>query len=278
MRAVLPVWVCVNLGGEAEAAFDFAVALELLHNASVVLDDIEDGDHVRRGRPAVWSQWGTSHAITAGTTLIFEALVSLGRARSMASVLGAMATDLVRLTEGQTMDVQLAAGALAPSRSTWMDMARGKTGMFFSTCLRAGVAAAHGDDAELIEAAATYGADIGLLFQVQDDLLDLTGNKGRDLRGADLIEGKPSFPMLWAYEHASLAALAPLQEVMHLPREQRTPEKVAAAVDVLHAVGAVDATARWLGDAKRAVERHPLTRALPGWAERILAPVAHCLP
>lgn len=157
-------------------------------------------------------------------------------------------------------------------------MARGKTGALFAACFECGAAAA-GAPPDLAAAARDHGEALGLLFQVQDDYLDLVGEKGRPL-GSDLAEGKLSFPVVWALEHAPPAARARLEAIVRTPRSATTPDLVAEGLDLLTETGALAATAARLraGAALLASSPPPpLAPLTPGLPERILAPVAHAL-
>jgi geranylgeranyl pyrophosphate synthase len=220
-------------------------------------------------------------AINAGDALIFAAFARMARARAAPRLLGPISETLVRLVEGQAREFQFQLSseqrwAIAPTPREWEKMARGKTGALFAACMRAGAAAAEVSDA-LVESAARYGEDVGLLFQVQDDYLDLVGDKGRERRGSDLMEGKLSFPVVWAYQHADPAVIAPLRATLERRREERTWTMVDNALHALHRASALDATASWLRTAAKAASEHPMARVVPGWAARCLAPVAHAL-
>jgi geranylgeranyl pyrophosphate synthase len=281
MRALLPVWVCVNLGGAAEAALDLGAGLELLHNATLVHDDLQDGDTHRRGRPAVWHRWSMAQAINTGDALIFQALARIARAPSAPRILPYLAEALVRVVEGQALDFQLQLpleheAFVAPTKERWEAMARSKTGALFAVCMYTGAAAAGAGDI-VLDAAARFGEELGLLFQVQDDYLDLVGDKGRERRGRDLLEGKLSFPVVWAYEHASPADLAPIRGILERPRAERTWAMVDEALAALNRCGALAATAAWLRAAAEAAERHTMAKVVPGLSARCLTPVAHAL-
>lgn len=280
IRALLPVWVCVNLGAPAEAALDLGAGLELLHNATLVHDDLQDGDTHRRGRPTIWRRWGVAQAINAGDTLIFEAFARLGRAPAGPRLLQVIAQTLVRVAEGQVMEFQLqlppgSRERLPATLTTWTQMAKAKTGALFGACLRAGAAAAGASDA-LLDRAAWYGEQVGVLFQAQDDFLDLVGDKGRARRGCDLMEGKLSFPIAWAYENAS-AAIGAVRAILGRTREERTWAMADNALVALRDCGALAATATWLQEAQRLLERHPIAQLVPGWVETCLVPVTHAL-
>ncbi|MEC9071791.1 MAG: polyprenyl synthetase family protein, partial [Myxococcota bacterium] len=80
LRGMIPLVVAANLGGDPEEALEIGVALELLHNATLVHDDLQDGDEVRRGAPAIWARWGAAQAINTGDALYFHGLARLARA------------------------------------------------------------------------------------------------------------------------------------------------------------------------------------------------------
>lgn len=281
LRALLPAWVCANLDGDVEGALDVGVGLELLHNATLVHDDLQDGDTHRRGKPTVWCKWGEAQAINTGDALIFEAFACIARATPGPRLIGPTAVTSLRMVEGQTMEFQLQLPgehplALPATLEVWQAMARAKTGALFGLCLRAGAVAAGRSDA-FAEAAARYGEGLGLLFQVQDDLLDLVGDKGRTHRGSDLKEGKMSLPIVLAFAFAAPDAIEPVRAVLNRPRDERTWEMVDAACEALEQCGALAITAAWLRQAAHAANGHPLSALVPGCVERFLAPVRHAL-
>jgi geranylgeranyl pyrophosphate synthase len=281
MRALLPVWICENLGGQPEAALDLGVGLELLHNATLVHDDLQDGDRMRRGKPTVWSIFSAEQAINAGDALIFEGLACIARSKAAPWLQESILEALRRLVDGQALDVHTqlcdsAPEAVTLTLQTWEEMALAKTGVLFGACLRAGAAAAEASQ-RLCERAARYGEQVGILFQVQDDYLDLVGDKGRERPGADLREGKRSFPVVWALDHGDAEVIMPLRRLLATPRADRTWSQVDEALEALRLCGALDATATWLIRATRAADEDPIATFVPGWAKRCLAPVAHAL-
>ncbi|XYI02133.1 polyprenyl synthetase family protein [Sorangium sp. So ce1128] len=281
MRALLPVWVCANLRGRPEAALDLGAGLELLHNAALVHDDLQDGDRMRRGHPAVWVRFGAEQAINAGNALIFEGLASIMRAPAGPQLIEPILDALKRLVHGQAMELRMQLSASAPGSlpsvlEGWKHMASAKTGALFGACLRAGAVAADASRS-LAEQAARYGEKVGLLFQVQDDYLDLVGDKGRERRGSDLREGKRSFPVVWALDHGDAEVVAPVRTLLETPRAKRTWEQADEALEALEHCGALAATAAWLVQQAREAEEDPMAMVVPGWAKRCLSPVAHAL-
>lgn len=281
LRALMPVWTCVNLGGEAEAAIPLGVGLELVHNATLVHDDFQDGDTTRRGQPTVWVRWGAAQAINAGSALYWEGVRAIAAAPVGPRILSRLTEFVLRIVEGQTMEFQLqmapgAPEALEPTIATYEDMALGKTGALMGACLYAGAAAAGLDDSAM-EAYAAHGQRLGLLFQVQDDLLDIVGDKGRERRATDLAEGKLSYPVVWALEHAAAGPAGELAEILATPRGETSDVQMDRGVGILERSGAVMATVERLRTLVAEVNADPRAGTLPGLAERFLAPVAHVL-
>ena len=193
IRARLVLTLGRMLNVDRSALTYLAAALEALHNATLIHDDLQDGDTERRGNPTTWIQWGMNQAITAGdmllmvpTTLICSAPL---QSEVRSSIADAVATRSIDTACGQSLEATLATA----DGFTWEAYSAasvGKTGAFFAlpievTCLAAGVACA---DARAIGDAAL---PLGLLYQLQDDVRDLYAAKGRDRQGNDLREGSP---------------------------------------------------------------------------------------
>ena len=281
LRAYLPVWLATNLGAGVQDALAFGAGLELLHNATLVHDDLQDGDTHRRGVPAVWTRWGAPQAINVGNALFFHGLSALMRSLLVAELLPAVDDAMLRVIGGQALEFQLQRPVgdpdrVDPSLASWCEMAGGKTGALFGACLRAGAVAARAPGA-LVEAAAGLGERLGLLFQVQDDLLDLVGDKGREQRATDIAEGKISYPVAWSIAFAAPAAVERLMAIVTAPRAETTSAMIAEAVSLLHDVGAVSATVEWLRTEERLATEDPVARLLPGLVDRLLAPVRHVM-
>jgi len=281
LRALIPVWVCGNLGGDAAAAVSVGVGLELLHNATLVHDDLQDGDQTRRGQQTVWRRWGAAQAINAGDALYFQGLAEILTAPGGARCAALASDALIRVIEGQAMEFQLQLprdnqDAIAPTVEAWMHMAGGKTAALFAACMASGGVCAGADDAT-IEALGLMGEQIGLLFQVQDDYLDIVGDKGRERRATDLAEGKLSFPVTWALTHGGAQQVARLAEIIATPRADTTDAMIDEGSRILEESGALAATSRWLRETAQRIEASELARVVPGLVERILAPVATAL-
>jgi geranylgeranyl diphosphate synthase type I len=204
LRPQLLLRTALEEGGRIECALDAAVAIEILHNYSLVHDDIEDGDELRHGRTTIWAQYGIPHGINAGdalcaisylTLLHEEAVVPPNRVVDMLNVLH---EANLRMCEGQGLDISFETST-AVTMEQYLDMIGGKTGALFSASCELGALAAGAEPARA-RAYAAFGRAYGLAFQIRDDVLgtwgttDVTGKPS----GADIARRKWSFPVVWA--------------------------------------------------------------------------------
>ena len=202
LRPALVLLVCQAVSGEITAvAQNAAAAVELVHNFSLVHDDIQDRSELRRHRPTLWSVWGMPQAINAGDALFALAQVVVVRdgstlAAQLANELNATA---LLLSEGQFLDIELQQGDTPVTLEAYEAMIARKTGVLFACACRMGAMAA-GASAEAIEALAAYGLELGLAFQEQDDLLGVWGRSAETGKpdAADIIERKRGLPAAMA--------------------------------------------------------------------------------
>jgi len=245
-RPTLCLAACGIAGGRSSDAVDAAVALELLHNAFLVHDDIADASRSRRGAPTLHERFGLPLALNAGDGLFALALERVAAASSgkprIASALWAEFSHMLRRTvEGQAVEL----GWLADERWTITDqqylaMVRDKTCWYsFIHPLRVGTllgCGAVGDDA-FVE----LGFLIGAVFQIHDDLLNLVGDADaydKDL-GCDLVEAKRTLPVLHLLLHGSPAEVALLRSCVGRDRELSARERLDRVVPVLEARGSI---------------------------------------
>ncbi len=188
------------------AALPAAAAVELIHNFSLVHDDIQDNSALRRGRPTVWKKWGVPQAINAGDALFILAqlaLLELENRLPPAIVLRAsriLQEACLALCNGQFLDLDYQEHADLTLEDYW-PMVAGKTAALFSACAHLGALLGGADEA-LQEAYRNFGHYLGLAFQVQDDYLGIWGEEallGKST-ASDLMEGKKSFPVLCGLE------------------------------------------------------------------------------
>src|SRR5919199_5053726 len=202
LRPALVLLVCQAVSGEiTPAAQNAAAAVELIHNFSLVHDDIQDRSELRRHRRTLWSLWGMPQAINAGDALFALAQVVLVRDGS--SLAARLATELnataLLLAEGQFLDIDLQQGDTPVTLDAYQAMIARKTGVLFASACRLGAMAADASS-QAIEAFAAYGLELGLAFQEQDDLLGVWGRSADTGKpdAADIIERKRGLPAAMA--------------------------------------------------------------------------------
>jgi geranylgeranyl diphosphate synthase type I len=186
VRPTVTVLSCEAAGGDPEDAVDFAVGVELVHDASLVVDDIIDRSDTRRGSASAWAEFGYGPAIVASDGLIGEAFELFSPdPRAMEAVADAM----VELGEGEATELV----ARPTDREEYMELARRKTGALFRAAAELGAIAADADPAT-VEAFGEYAEKVGVAFQIRDDVLDATADAD-DLgkpTGHDAEMGRPS--------------------------------------------------------------------------------------
>ena len=207
IRPLLVLLACEACGGDAHTALPAAAAVELLHNFSLIHDDIEDGDELRRGRPTLWKQWGTPQAINAGDAMFAQAHLALQRltdcavsAERIVRALRAFDGMCVHLTIGQHLDLSFETRNDVTA-AEYMAMIEGKTAALVKACCQIGAIVAGADEAR-IEALGEFGHGLGLSFQLQDDVLGIWGDPAQTgKQDSDLAHGKKTLPVLFAAEH-----------------------------------------------------------------------------
>jgi len=195
------------VGGNPEKAVYAAAAVELLHNYSLVHDDIMDMDEKRRGRPTVHKVWGINMAILAGDLLfskVFEAVAKIPvKAEKVVRVLDVIAKTSNELCEGQAMDLEFENKGTVTIEE-YMKMISGKTGALIdASATIGGIIGTENED--YIRALSKYGRNIGIAFQVWDDVLDLIADEeklGKPV-GSDIRKGKKTLIVAHFLENAS---------------------------------------------------------------------------
>lgn len=208
LRPLFCLLACECLGAPYEKALPAAAAIELLHNFSLIHDDIEDGDRLRRHRPTLWTLTGIPHAINAGDALFALAqreMLQLGaRGAPAERVLRAaeiFQKTCVRLVEGQYLDM-CAEREAQSNLATYKQMIGRKTAALLGASTAIGAAVAS-DDIRQIQRFHDFGLELGLAFQMTDDILGTWGDPevtGKPA-GADLRRRKKSLPIVLAQAH-----------------------------------------------------------------------------
>ncbi len=210
VRPLLCLLACEAVGGTPEAAMPAAVAVELLHNFSLIHDDIEDNSPTRRHRPTVWKLWGVPQAINVGDamfTLARRALHGLTDRHPPERVLQAFRLfddACIALTEGQHLDMRFEE-TLDVSVDDYLYMIRGKTAALLGASVALG-ALLGGADKTVQEQFSTFGVNLGLAFQIIDDILGIWGDEAQTGKSAasDILSKKKTLPVLFALNHSEV--------------------------------------------------------------------------
>ncbi len=202
IRPLLVLLSTASCGGDWKKALPAAAAVELVHNFSLVHDDVQDNSEKRRGRPTVWVKWGVPMAINVGDALfVLSNQAILDLSKNYPSDLVVQAAQILHdtcldLTRGQYLDMSYEGRRDLQLEDYW-PMIGGKTAALLAGCTSIG-AVLGGADAATLEAYRSFGHSLGLAFQVQDDLLGIWGDEALTGKSAasDLVEGKNSLPVL----------------------------------------------------------------------------------
>jgi geranylgeranyl diphosphate synthase type I len=207
LRPLFVLLTCDFFGGDWRRALPAAAGVELLHNFSLVHDDIQDGSETRRGRESIWKVWGIPQAINTGDALLnlaylsVEGLrISLG-AQAAAEALFVLQRTCLELTGGQYLDMAFETAVSVPLELYWQ-MIDGKTAALLGTCFKLGAMAA-GVDFTIQQEFLECGRLLGLAFQVQDDFLGVWGDESQTGKPvfADLLSRKKTYPVLLGLEN-----------------------------------------------------------------------------
>jgi geranylgeranyl diphosphate synthase type I len=167
VRPAVTLLSCEATGGNPEDAVGFALGIELVHNASLVVDDIIDRSDIRRGTPSAWAAFGYGPAIVASDGLLGEAFALFSADEHAMQI---VAEAMSELGEGEATELV----ARPTNEAEYMELARRKTGALFRAAAEVGAVAA-GADGFTIESMGEYAERVGIAFQIRDDVLDATG-------------------------------------------------------------------------------------------------------
>jgi geranylgeranyl diphosphate synthase type I len=238
LRPSLCLLACESLGGDLDRAYPVAVALEMVHNFSLVHDDIEDGDELRHHRPTLWKRYGRDQAIAAGLALWTTAYATLDTAvaRGLPAARALAARRVLddacqRMIEGQHLDISFE-HRTDVGLDEYVHMIACKTGALLGASLQIGAIVAGADDEESARFG-RFGQQLGLSFQIRDDVLGIWGEgaaTGKPV-GADIARKKKTLPVLHAFEQTTGADRDLLRQVYAEPVVQ--DEDLEAVLGIL---------------------------------------------
>ncbi len=249
---------------KSNGVLDAAIAIEALHNFTLVHDDIMDNATSRRGRATVHTKWDQNTAILVGDELVALAYRSLLKTKGprVGEIVQVFTEGMLDVCEGQGFDKDIQYRNDV-TLEDYLKMIEKKTGRMVSVALEIGALIGSGTRAE-VSALRKYGTHIGRAFQIQDDLLDIAGGRrfGKKI-GGDLLEGKKTYLLLKAYRLAQREDRHFLERMMN-GRGVRTKE-VGRAKKMYEKYGVIESTRkevrRNVGEAQRALRRLRQSRA-----------------
>ena len=207
LRPFMVIRSCQILNGKASDAMSAASAVEMIHNFTLVHDDIMDNDEMRHGVPTVHKKFGMPLAILAGDVLFSKAyqVISDSGLPSDATVhlVSRLAKACIDVCEGQLLDVKMAKERKIPSQADYITMIRKKTAALFDVSCAMGAICATNKTRD-ISNLSSFGRNLGIAFQITDDLIGVMGDPKITKKpvGNDLREGKKSLPILMAIKAA----------------------------------------------------------------------------
>ena len=242
IRPLLCLLACEAAGGDWHTALPAAAALELVHNFSLIHDDIEDNSPTRRGRPTLWRLWGPPQGINTGDGMLVLACQALTRASSrgveavtVQTAIEILQGTILSLCHGQYLDISFQ-GRLDVGEEDYLRMIGGKTASLLAASAQLG--ALFGGAGDRTEHYRQFGWNLGLAFQMADDILGIWGDPALTGKPAadDLLNHKMTLPVIFALRQGAEG-----QELAAIYRQERLSDQdVSRALAPLERVGARD--------------------------------------
>ena len=265
LRPMLTVAAAALFARGNGSAVNFAAAVEFMHNATLLHDDVVDDSDMRRGKPAARMVWGNKASILVGDFLLGQAFMMMVETGDIAS-LGVLSAASAVMAEGEVF--QLAkTGDLETTADDYAEVIRAKTAVLFEAACKVG-AMAGGADTAGAEALGVYGLELGKAFQLVDDALDYGGQSGTlgKNTGDDLREGKMTLPVILALADGSEAERAVISGA--LGNAEASAEEVAAVVAIMERHKTLERTLEQAQAHARAAQ--DALRTLPASEMRVL--------
>ncbi len=237
MRPAVAILIFKATGGtDPEKVIKVASAFELIHSATLIHDDINDHGEMRRGRQAAYKKYGTQKALIAGDFLFVKSF-ALGGAFDE-KVIGVVAEACTGIAESEILQSDYEHDQ-ETNVEVYISIIEGKTARPFEAGARVGSYLADASPA-VMEAMGSYGMNIGIAFQIVDDILDITGEEktlGKQ-HGIDIIDGKPTLPLIIAMQDKAHGGR--IKEIFK--KEKKGLEEVTEAIALIKRTNALDAS------------------------------------
>jgi geranylgeranyl diphosphate synthase, type I len=247
-RPVLMLAVIDAFGKDSNEYLEFSIIPEVVHNATLIHDDIEDRSETRRGSPAVHIKYGVDVALNLGDFMFYFPVVALLDSKKIQKdakirLLEIYQKEMLKVTIGQATDIawhNFLVDPLKVTESEYMQMAYSKTGVLSSMAAKLG-AVLGGADEKTTEIFGTFGASIGVAFQLQDDILNVLESGVSESKGGvgdDITEGKITLLTIYTLAKADEQDRKRLVEILKMHTTDKT--LIGEAIKILNKYGAID--------------------------------------
>jgi hydroxymethylglutaryl-CoA reductase len=285
LRALIPLAIQKAMGQDIADIIPFAAAMELVHNATLVHADAEKRHRIRRGKATLWVRYGLDQAINCGDGLFYLALQCLEKLnrtpQEIAQIRSTILEQLLSVVRAQIDDRRMEHESDG-SPEDWLRLARDRIGGLFKMAVLGATRIAGGTGVSQ-EGLEEIGAHLGVIFLVQDDLMDLLATRSQNRRGQSIIDGKLTLLLTHFLHHANTDARNRIWHILNLPAADTTDSLVTEVLQALHEHGSLDEALRIIREEQTQLEAHlsaipaPLASLFLGMTDIFLAPLRHQL-
>jgi octaprenyl-diphosphate synthase len=250
MRPILVLLAAQALGYKGELDKQLATAIEFIHTATLLHDDVVDVSALRRGRPTANAEYTNASSVLVGDFIYSRAFQMLVSMNDM-SIMGLIASTTNKIAEGEVLQLQKA-GDPETSEAEYLTVIKNKTAILFEASSLGGAMIAGGTD-EQQQALRTFGSALGTAFQLVDDILDYQGDPaemGKNI-GDDLAEGKPTLPLIFTMRQDNKEHAAIVRQAI----KDKSAEQLDKIISAVNDNGALDYTYQCaLNEKQRAID------------------------
>ncbi|MBU5557748.1 MAG: polyprenyl synthetase family protein [Candidatus Aenigmarchaeota archaeon] len=247
-RPTLFLLIAEALGADIEKLKDFVIIPEVVHNGTLLIDDIEDRGELRRGKPCTYKIFGIDIAVNAGNIMYYLPLLTLMKNRDrfpqdrILKAYEIYSQEMINIGLGQATDIAWhngMANADTLTEDEYLQMCAYKTGTLARMSAKIAATLAGADD-KTVEALGRFVEAIGVAFQIQDDVLSLSGGVFAERKGVgdDITEGKRSLPVIYTLQVANQADRKRLLEILNM--HTRDSKLIEEAIAIIHKYGSVE--------------------------------------
>ncbi|MDR2719672.1 MAG: polyprenyl synthetase family protein [Nitrososphaerota archaeon] len=247
-RPALFLLICEALGVKEDYCIDFAAIPEVIHNGTLVIDDIEDSSELRRGKPCIHKLYGIDISVNVGNAMYYMPLLALMvkqvklSAEVLCGIYEVYVQEMINLSMGQAMDIAWHRGlanADNVSEDDYLQMCAYKTGTLARMAAKM-AAVSSGAEKTLVDKLGRFAESIGVAFQMQDDILDLTGQEFAKKKGGvgqDITEGKRTLMVIYTLKNANETDKKRLIEILNMhTNDQNLRDEAIALMQKYNAI------------------------------------------